>query len=291
MPTFRYQADTCWFKGNAHIHSTASDGGKTVDELAQMYAAQGYHFIFLTDHWVASHVDGAAAPLLLLDGIELNGDDEAGVPYHVVALGSFQGITRELGFAAAMRAVREQEGLLILAHPQWMGNSFDDALRHRFDGVEIYNHVCHWLNGKGSGHAYWNAMLARAPITLGLAVDDAHIVPAHPGWNGAWIVVQAPVCEPKPIVAAIRAGRFYSSCGPTFEAIEHEGREVHVRTSPVQFIRLAGPAHRGKRVGSFDGATTETATFEVPEDWIYAYLEIEDTRGRRAWTNALFVDG
>lgn len=290
MPTFRYRKDIPWFKGNAHLHSTASDGGKTIDELTRMYAAQGYHFIFLTDHWVASHVDGTVAPLLLLDGVELHGDDETGAPFHVVALGSFQGLTREMGFVAAMEAVREQGGLLILAHPMWMGNSFDDALRHRFDGVEIHNYVCHWLNGKGNGHAYWNAMLARDPATLGFAVDDAHITPAHPGWNGAWIVVQAPACERGPIVDAIRAGRFYSSCGPAFHAIEWDGREVHVRTSPVQFIRLVGPAHLGKRVGSFDGATVEAAAFEVPGDWAYAYLEIEDAQGHRAWTNALFID-
>jgi len=291
MPTFRYRKNIPWFKGNAHIHSTASDGGKTVDELARMYAAQGYHFLFLTDHWVASHVDGTgtSAPLLLLDGIELHGHDETGSLYHVVGLGSFQGITRDTGFVQAMEAVRTQGGLLILAHPLWMGNSFDDALRHGFDGVEVYNHVCHWLNGKGNGHAYWNAMLAQAPATLGLAVDDAHIVPAHPGWNGAWIVVQAPACQAGPVVEAIRAGRFYSSCGPAFHAIERDGREVSVWTSPAQFIRLVGPAYQGKRVGSFDGATIEAATFEVPEDWAYAYLEIEDTQGRRAWTNALFV--
>jgi len=292
MPTFRYQTATSWFKGNAHIHSTASDGGKTVDELARMYAAEGYDFLFLTDHWVASHGDGMGSlPLLFLDGIELHGHDETGSPYHVVGLGSFQGVAREMGLVKAMEAVRAQGGLLILAHPQWIGNSFDDALRHGFDGVEIYNHVCHWLNGKGNGHAYWNAMLAQAPATLGLAVDDAHIVPAHPGWNGAWIVVQALACQPEPILEAIRAGRFYSSCGPAFYAIEHDGREIGVRTSPVQFVRLAGPAHLGKRVGSFDGATVESMTFEVPEDWAYAYLEIEDAQGRRAWTNALFVDG
>jgi hypothetical protein len=290
MPSFRYDSGLPWFKGNAHVHSTASDGGKTVEELARMYAVQGYDFVFLTDHWVASHVDGTAGSLLLMGGVELHGEDETGASYHVVALGSFHGLTREMGLVAAMQAVRAQGGLLILAHPLWMGNSFDDALRHGFDGVEIYNYVCHWLNGKGNGHAYWNAMLAQAPGTLGLAVDDAHIVPAHPGWNGAWIVVQAASCESEPLLEAIRAGRFYSSCGPVFHTIEYGVREVHVRTSPVQFVRLVGPAHLGRRIGSFDGATFQEASFSVPEEWGYAYLEIEDARGRRAWTNALFVD-
>ena len=296
--TFRYGTRGSWFKGNCHIHSTASDGGKTFAELAQMYAGAGYDFLFRTDHWVVSDVgrslDGdagtAESPLLWLDGIELNGEDYAGSDYHVVCLGRFEGLTREMGFVAAMEAARAQGGLLILAHPLWMGNSMDDALRWGFHGVETYNHVCHWLNGKGGGLAYWNAMLEQRPNTLGLAVDDAHLRPEHPGWNGGWIVVQAAERSRDAILGAIRAGRFYSSCGPEFISIRAEARSVSVRCSPAQFIRLVGPAGRGARIGSFDGRRYSEATFKVPGDWSYAYIEIEDECGRRAWTNTLFVD-
>ena len=61
MPAFRYDTSGAWFKGNAHIHSTASDGGKTFPELAQMYAGEGYDFLARTDHWVASDVEAAPA--------------------------------------------------------------------------------------------------------------------------------------------------------------------------------------------------------------------------------------
>ncbi len=292
MPSYRYQPTNTWFKGNAHIHSTASDGGKTVAELAEMYAGEGYDFLFLTDHWVASQFDGreSDAPLLLMDGVELHGRDGAGSDYHVVCLGTLGGITRELGFVEAMEAARAQGALRILAHPLWMGNSFDDALRHAFDGVEVYNHVCQWLNGKGDGGAYWHAMLAEQPGTLGLAVDDAHIVRIHPGWNGGWIMVQAGACNREAILAAIRAGRFYSTCGPQFHTIVPAGRMVSIETSPVRFVRLVGPTHHGQRIGSFDDRVVERVTFEIPENWAYAYLEIEDAARRRAWTNTLLVE-
>ena len=55
------------------------------------------------------------------------------------------------------------------------------------------------------------------------------------------------------------------------------------------FLRLVGPADKGVRMGSFDGTTRRSATFEIPPSWPYAYIEIEDVRGRRAWTNTLFV--
>jgi len=291
VPAFRYDTSGAWFKGNAHIHSTASDGGKTFPELARMYAGEGYDFLARTDHWVASDVEADAEeyPLVWLDGVELDGRDRAGSSYHVVCLGRFTGLTREMGLDAALEAARAQEGLLVLAHPFWMGNSMDDALRWGFHAVEVYNHVCHWLNGKSDGAVHWNAMLERAPDTLALAVDDAHIRPEHPGWNGGWIAVNAPECSRPALDAAIRAGNFYSSCGPAFRSIECDGSRVMVRTSPVQFVRLVGIGSSGKRLGSFDGSVLTEAAFEVPEDWPYAYLEIEDPTGRRAWTNPLFV--
>ncbi|MBL7077809.1 MAG: hypothetical protein ISS31_10085, partial [Kiritimatiellae bacterium] len=65
----RYDTSGRWFKGNTHIHSTASDGGKTFAELAGMYAGAGYDFLFRTDHWVASDTskDAESYPLLWID--------------------------------------------------------------------------------------------------------------------------------------------------------------------------------------------------------------------------------
>ena len=176
-----------------------------------------------------------------------------------------------------------------MAHPHWLDNSLEDALRYGFHGVEVYNHVCRWLNGKGDGTVYWNAMLRRFPNTLAFAVDDAHVRPEHPGWNGGWIMVNAPKCSRQALQEAIRAGDFYSSCGPELHSITCQGNRVTITTSPVQFVRLVGPAHHGARLGSFDGQLLTEATLEVPAHWAYAYLEVEDAQGRRAWTNPLFV--
>ena len=290
MKASRYGAGGRWFKGNTHIHSTASDGGKTVAELEAMYAGKGYDFLFRTDHWVASDVRaGKRGPrkLLWLDGIELDGRDEQGGHYHVVGLGRFRDVRREMGFEAGLKAVRAQGGLLILAHPLWMGNTPEELWRWKFDGVEIYNHVCQWLNGKGNNLAYWHFGLAQQPDLLGFAADDAHITPDHPGWNGAWIMVNARTCTPKAILDAIRHGRYYSSCGPAFRSIASHGGKVTVHTSPVRFARLVGPHWCGQRHGSFHGKLLTEATFSIPADWSYAYIEIEDARGRRAWTNTL----
>jgi hypothetical protein len=278
-----------WFKGNTHIHSTLSDGGKTLKQLGRMYAAKGYDFLFRADHWVASDTRSGeeGAPLLWMDGVELDGTDQAGTYYHVVCLGRFEGIRRELGFEAALAACRAQGGLRVLAHPFWLGLTAPEVERWEFDAVEVYNHVCQWLNGKGDSLVHWHQALARNPRTLALAVDDAHITSKHPGWNGGWIMVNAPECTPAAIVAALRAGNYYSSTGPAFESILCADGRVTVQTSPVRFIRLVGPRDSGRRVGAFRGKLQTGATFDVPSDWPYAYVEIEDARGHRAWSNTL----
>jgi len=291
MQTFRYDTSGNWYKGNCHIHSTASDGGMAFDEIAALYAPAGYDFLFRTDHWVNSLVaaDTEGSPLLWLDGIELDGPDQTGAAYHVVCLGRVAGLTREMGLEAAMAAAEAQGAIVVLAHPFWCGNSTADALRHRFAGVEVYNHVCHWLNGKGEALAHWNAVLERNPCALALAVDDAHLRDEHPGWNGGWICVNAPELSETSVLASVAAGNFYASRGPALTSLVAEDDAVRATMSPVRFARLVGPGWQGQRLGTFSGPLITEAEFTIPESWSYAYLEIEDDSGRRAWTNSLFV--
>jgi hypothetical protein len=287
---FRYGTGGEWLRGNTHLHTTASDGGKDLPEIAGMYAQAGYDFLFCTDHWHLSDVEslGIDAPLLL-DGVELDGDDRLGSYFHVVCLGRLTGIKKEMGFENALEEARDQGALLILAHPYWTGNTLEQARRFRFDGVEVYNHVCRWLNGKGDGGVHWDAMLAANPACVAIASDDAHLVPQHPGWKGGWIMVNAAERTREAIMDSIESGRFYSSCGPEIVGIEASGRTVHIRTSPVSYIRAVGPGGRGHRVGGFSGETFVEAEFDISPEWQYAYIEVEDSHGRRAWTNNLFV--
>jgi len=287
---FRYSTSESWFKGNCHLHSTASDGGKTFSELAELYRAKGYDFLFRTDHWVASDTaaDATAYPLLWLDGIELDGSDRTGALFHVVCLGKVEGLCRDEGLEPALKSARTQGALLIAAHPHWSGNSLDDCLRWPFDGVEIYNHVCHWLNGKSGGMVHWDAVLRKRPNVLAFAVDDAHLTPEHPGWNGGWIVVNARTCSRPEIFSAIRRGNFYSSCGPEIRSIALDDRQLSMTTSPIRFMRLVGPNSNGKRVGAFDGPPITRVSMSIPDHWPYVYVEIEDDKGHRAWTNNLF---
>lgn len=293
----RYTGDGEWYKGNLHIHTTLSDGGMRPEEVKKLYRNAGYDFIAITDHWHAyRNPQESLCPgrFLTIEGIEIDGKDSDGQYYHVVALGSLGPMEPEARMEATIGRLVEQQAFLILAHPYWTGNKPEDVLRFPFDGIEIYNHVCDWLNGKSHAHYLWDLTLAKGVDIAGIASDDAHLVPLHPGWNGGWIMVRATELSSAAIMKALRAGEFYATTGPVFHTIRTEKESVHCETSPVTKARLVGKGCLGERIMVPRNSEITSFSFSLdPESAVmrspYLRLEVEDAAGRRAWTNTLWT--
>jgi hypothetical protein len=275
-----------------HTHTTESDGRLTASEATRFYADSGYDFIAITDHmvpFVASEHDDTW-PLLVLDGIELHGDDSEGSFYHVVAIGDVAGVTPDMDFTVALEEVRARDCILIWAHPHWSGNTAAEGMRHHFHGIEVYNASSQVAWGKGLGAFHWDATLEHQPNMLGFAADDAHFIEAAPLERGGWIMVNAPELSREALTHSIRRGNFYSSNGPTFKSITIEqGNRVVVETSPVVHARLIGPRDTNKYKGTFHRDPMTETHFRINEDWPFARLEIENVHGKIAWTNPLLV--
>jgi hypothetical protein len=288
----RYNTDGPWLKGNTHIHSVYSDGGRQYADIVRLYAERGYDFIFLTDHMHVADIEGMPdPPLLALNGVELDGSDGQGGYYHATALGFSGDLPRGRGFPALVAAVKEAGAIVICAHPYWTGNSIDDVLRHPFDGVEVYNDICGFLNGKAWSSYHWDRMLEADPLALGLSADDAHLN-GHEPLDRGWIMVHAEPSK-QAVIDAIRRGDFYATQGPAFHGIHVDEGGIRVTTDPVRIIRLAGGrrpyAGWGDRVWQGTGDPVTEAEFAVPQEHDYVRVEIEDEYGRRAWTNSLLI--
>jgi hypothetical protein len=278
-----------WYKGNLHLHTTRSDGALELSEVAQRYSKAGYDFIAITDHWKTYCRNGDRHPLLVLDGVELDGYDTQGSYYHVVAIGPEHPIPEEADLMAAMTDARKKGALLIWAHPHWTGNSVEEGLRHGFDGLEIYNHGSQCEISKGYAEIYWDQILEKFPRYWGFATDDAHFTPEAGFWDGGWVMVNAPECSREAILTAIRKGRFYATQGPEFRSIHFNDNQIFMETSPVRFARLIGPRYRGKWIHRDE--PLHQAGFEIPEDWDFIRLEIEDEQNKRAWSNPISLKG
>jgi hypothetical protein len=289
---FRYDCSGKWYKGCVHIHTNLSDGRLTPDEVAAFYAQGGYDFISFTDHRVPFVGDDSNKkwPLMVLDGIELDGVDNKGSLYHMVCLGGVENITKEMRLMEALESARSKGSFVIWAHPYASGNTVEDGIRHMFDGVEIYNSSADMVFGRGFSSYHWDATLLRQPNILAFATDDSHFEKGAPAEKGGWIMVNAPELSRKAIMNSIRKGNFYSSNGPVFKSIViEEGNRIVAETSPVVHTRLIGPWGGQKYKGAADGEPVTKVHFRLPNDGAFARIEIEDTNGKIAWSNPLFL--
>ena len=288
---YRYETSGQWYKGSLHLHTVSSDGHLTLDELIQKYSEEKFDFISVTDHWCLPKLNGNRRgwPLLVLNGVELDGYDHLGSYYHVLAVGAslkpplFNG-----NFLKTLRTAYSQGAILIWAHPYWTGNSLQEGIRHKFHGLEIYNHSSQCENGSGYALFHWDGMLNHNPDFLGFATDDSHFIPEQPYWKGGWIMVNAADCTQQEILENIRRGNFYSTQGPEFKTIEFGENSVSVETSAVTYVRLIGPRRTGQWVHALGKNPIFRAEFDLSCDWPYARLEIEDAGGKRAWSNPLW---
>lgn len=284
-----------WFKGQLHIHSTASDGELAPERVFDWYRARGYHFVALTDHEVPSEPQALADDFITLAGIEVGGIDPAAGLYHLVGLG-MDGLA-ELGSAmghtmqAKIDRLRAAGALVSIAHPYWSGQMSKDLLpMEGCFGLEIYNGGCEVDDAKGFSTVHWDDLLAAGGRIWGLAVDDAHWRKGDHDAGLGWVWVRAATLTQAAILDALQCGHFYASCGPEIEDLWLEGGEVHARCSPVVAIDFVGNGHLSRRIAAPRGETLTGASYQLRVGQRYVRMACLDAGGHWAWSNPMFVD-
>jgi len=292
----RYEGFRDWplRKGNLHVHSTLSDGGKTREELIAMYREAGYDFLAFTDHSIFSDASKLSTPdFLCVDGVEMHGRGRDGTGVHVVAVAPRRPIQNVDQLEAGLDDAVDAGAFIFLAHPHWCGNSFDIFDDPRYAALEVYNEVCEDICSKGHAGSYWDWALATGRPLLGVAVDDAHLHGPYQTYAQAWVRVKAEQLTSEAIADSLHAGLFYSSFGPEFIDIDRHGDELIVRTSPVRAICAVGARGKGRRDRDLPPgqpmteAHIDVSAWDDDDPADYLRIEIVDADGRRAWTNTL----
>jgi predicted metal-dependent phosphoesterase TrpH len=313
-----FSDDGVWLRCNLHAHTTQSDGMLDPFMLRRYYTLGGYDVLALTDHDTLTpqppdEERGQQQMALLLPGAEISlRAPVSGGPLHVVALG-----IRELpaidegSLAAIAAAVREQGGVVIVAHPWWSG--LQPGELGDLEGVaaiEVFNGGCEIEQGRGNSAQYWDSLLAQGVRINAVATDDHHL----PGFNGfqGWTMVNAAERSTDAVIDALATGSFYSSCGPAIYSITSDEDRLVVETSPVQSIAAVGQPPYGARVnagphglsiwgqrrmtrsgiceGLIEGELLTGATFPPFPGLRYIRIEVIDAQGRYAWSNPIWLD-
>ncbi|GAO02374.1 PHP domain-containing protein [Anaeromyxobacter sp. PSR-1] len=127
-------------RGAWHVHTTASDGRGTLDEVARAARAAGLRFVVVSDHDVL-----APAEPRYQDGVLLVPATEASTRQgHVVALGVSRALTRAERDGDALAAIRALGGQAVIAHPLHPRRAFTGWGGGAWRGLEVISNDTAW---------------------------------------------------------------------------------------------------------------------------------------------------
>ena len=241
---------------------------------------------------------------------------------HVVAIGLTQvimplgerrvvsGMTIAETYARHLAAVKAAGAVPQVNHPNFRWSVTADDMSQLPDSTlfEVWNahpHINNLGGGDGRGgmalstEALWDTLLTRGRLLFGVASDDSHafkpgdfekLVATRPGV--AWVMVRADTLTPSAIMAALRAGRFYSTTGLTLAEYQADRREVRLRMAPP-----SGPGDdsriRTRFIGRGGRLLAEVwgreARYAIRGDEGYVRASVTDSNGRQLWTQPVRV--
>jgi hypothetical protein len=295
-----------FWRGNLHTHSTLSDGALPPEDVAGRYKQAGYDFMMLSDHFVR-RFDWPIADtrafrgndFTTIIGAEVHAPEtSAGELWHILAAGlplDFWPTDKtETGAQLAARAA-EAGAFIGIAHPAWSQLTIEDgralASAH---AVEIYNHGCAIENDRGDGWYLLDQLLNEGQRLSAFATDDAHF--KTPDHFGGWVHVKSESLAPDPLLAALKAGQYYSSQGPMIHDIAVEGSTINIETSPVDNITVICGTSRSLVRNGKAITSAELDLRKLEQGWLlnkksqWFRVVAIDHAGKRAWSNPIWRD-
>jgi hypothetical protein len=291
-----------FYRGNIHSHSNVSDGALSPEEITDAYRKNGYDFLALTDHFrerfgfpVTDTRPFRSDEFTTILGAELHAPAlENGEDWHILAVGlplDFAPAAEdEDGPTLAARA-RDAGAFVAMAHPHWYSQTMHDARSiESAHAVEIFNQTCHLANDRGNGWYLADLLLSEGRRLTAVATDDTHAKDERPDMFAGWVMVKAEQLDPDSLLAALKAGHFYSSQGPLIHDIclSDDRSTVTVENSPVSSVQVSG---RAQRTRDQHGRAITCCTLDldrVKDDHFRA--TVADEFGRRAWSNPIWLD-
>ena len=192
------------YRGLIHCHTTDSDGGKSVPEVAAIADRLGLDFLVITDHnsLRGREHEGLHGGCRVLVGSEVSTNQG-----HLLAIGIPETAYRLGGPARDVtREVRLLDGLSVAAHPIHPSNGWGLSNKERPDGIEVFNSDSAWrhaplwkkllgipgyllnpertflqfIDDAKAERSLWDRYLADGPVT-GLIGGDCHArIPVGP---------------------------------------------------------------------------------------------------------------
>lgn len=140
--------------GAIHIHSSYSDGTKSIQDIASIANEVNLDFIMVSDHMTLKPyhqgLEGYHGNTAVLIGYEINDPDDKN---HYLAFGLNEVLPSNLQAEQYVPLVKQNGGLGIIAHPDEVRTELSKYPSYpwtkwqvdNYDGIEIWNHMSQWM--------------------------------------------------------------------------------------------------------------------------------------------------
>jgi len=321
-----------FYKANLHCHSTFSDGKLTIEEIKELYKANGYSAVAFTDHDVfVPHPELTDDSFVALHGYELQVIEPAPegtlwkfkktchmcmiaidpdnytpvcwhrskfIPKHAEKSIPFvkfdpnepdyERVYSVEGVSDMMRRGRNAGFFVTYNHPTW---SFENYLEYTgydaMHAMEIVNYSSTVLGYDEHNEREYDDMLRAGKRIFAVAADDNHSLRDV---CGAYTMIKADKLEYKELMSALVNGNFYSSEAPQIKSLWYENGEIHIETSPAKTIRAVYGVRRATLLTATEDEPLTSGVIPVGDDDVYVRIVVTDSSGKKAYTNAYFVD-
>lgn len=291
-----------FYKANMNCRTTVSDGKLTPEQVKEAYRSRGYQIAAYTD-WeeYCTHGELHAPDFLALAGFsadvgekgfrinfyDTNPDEmreEKEKCCEFLSKGS-DCIERmnQLGFLASLSLTCQS-----------MVNYEDYKELDGLFAMEIYNYSNDVRELRGYEPQTYDEMLRFGKKLLCLAADgNRNEYPFEHPFNdsfGGFTKIKAKELTYDAVIEALKKGNFYSSMGPEIRSLYIEGRELVIKTGPVQKIYVKNQGRNCYIKTAQPGETLEEARFSLTGKEGYIRIVCGGENGLFAVSNAYFLN-
>lgn len=294
-----------FYKANMHCHTTVSDGKLTPEQMKEEYQKRGYQIVAYTDHGkYCPHPELNSKDFLALAGF---GKEEGSFHFNFYD-GSPDERKEEKAEACSPEALNDGSsgindyikkmkhlGFLATAcHPYRSMQNYNDytGLLGLF-AMEIYHYGSDLEGLNGYNPQAYDEMLRCQKEIYCLASDgNKNDYPMGDPFSdsfGGFIKIKARELTYPAVMQALKKGDFYSSMGPDIHSLYIEGKDLVVKTSPVEKIYMKMEGKNCRMKIAPQGESLEEARFPLTGREGYIRVVCRSENGLYANTNAYFL--
>lgn len=306
-----------FYKANMHCHTTVSDGRLTPEQIKEEYEKRGYQIVAYTDLGMyCPHPELTTKDFLALAGFEaelkenfLNGEQTAGGSSSMIFYDSgpdegqeekteiyrLEAGKHDRSYINSYIKKMNQLGFLATnSHPYRSMEGYEEytGLEGLF-AMEIYHYRREIEGLNGYIPQAYDEMLRKGKKIYCMASDgnrNEHPM-GHPFCDsfGGFIKIKTKELTYPAVMKALKQGDFYSSMGPEIHSLYIEGRDLVVKTSPVEKIYVKTEGRNCHIKAAPFGETLEAARFALTGREGYIRVTCRSENGLYADSNAYFL--